>query len=522
MPVIPAGSNNNTGILVPDVYVQIQSPSTTLINGIPTNIMGVVGTATWGPVNAPVNIGSWAEYVQTFGQLQVATFDMGTPVNVATLQGANNFMCVRVTDGTDVAATVNVMDITTPTPVIGMVVNAKYTGVLGNGLQVTIATGSRSTSGAPTFQVIISMPGYPPEVFDNIGGTGATLWANIVAAINLGQTSQRGASQYISATAGTSTATPALSTYSLTGGTNGNSGVTASSLVGTDGVSRTGMYSLRSKGCSVAMLSDATDPTTWPAQVAYGLSEGTYMIAVGAAGQSIATAIANKNTAGISSYTFRLNLGDWCYFNDIYNNIVRLVSPQGFIAGILASLSPEQSALNKQLQGIVGTQRSSSSLNYSDADLLQLEQAGIDVIMNPCPGGYYFGSRIGHNTSSNPLTYGDNYTRLTNYIAYSLSASLGVYIGVLQTPEVRQNAKAGIQYFLQGMADQGQIGTADGSNPYKVILDNTNNSPSRVALGFMQADVYVTYLSVVEKFIVNLQGSQATTIITSQQTQQSS
>src|SRR6185437_2989833 len=107
-------------------------------------------------------------------------------------------------------------------------------------------------------------------------------------------------------------------------------------------------------------------------------------------------------------------------------------------------------------------QASYANYTYSSADLAQLAAAGIDVITNPCPGGSYFGSRIGLNTSSNPLTNGDNYTRLTNYIAYSLAASLGTYIGKLQTPEVRQSAKTALQNFLQGMAKQGQIGNAQG------------------------------------------------------------
>jgi len=36
-----------------------------------------------------------------------------------------------------------------------------------------------------------------------------------------------------------------------------------------------------------------------------------------------------------------------------------------------------------------------------------------------------------------------------------------------------------------------------------------------VALGYMQADVKVIYLSVIEKFLVNVEGSQATVIRTS-------
>ncbi|MGC7986160.1 phage tail protein, partial [Salmonella enterica] len=70
-------------------------PQNTLINGLPTNILGIVGTAQWGPVNAPTTIGDMTGYAQTFGAVQNRKYDMGTQVALAVLQGANNFKCVR-------------------------------------------------------------------------------------------------------------------------------------------------------------------------------------------------------------------------------------------------------------------------------------------------------------------------------------------------------------------------------------------------------------------------------------------
>jgi hypothetical protein len=45
--------------------------------------------------------------------------------------------------------------------------------------------------------------------------------------------------------------------------------------------------------------------------------------------------------------------------------------------------------------------------------------------------------------------------------------------------------------------------------PYQTILDSSNNPPARVALGYMQADVKVQYLSVIEVLLVNVEGGQA-------------
>jgi hypothetical protein len=504
--ITQAGQLNATALVVPDLYVNIIPPQVANLNGVPTNVLGMVGTAQWGPVGVPVTVGNAAEFALNFGALQNRKYDLGTGVAAAILQGANNFQCVRVTDGTDVAATGTIKDTSATT---GLTLTAKYTGTLGNSLQAIISAGSK----ASTFKIVLALPGQVPEVYDNIGGSGAAFWTNAAAAINSGQSPQRGPSQLCTATAGASVAAPALGSNTFSSGTDGATTITGSVLVGTDGAAtaRRGMYSLRGTGASVVVLVDCDDSTTWSTQEAYGLSEGSYMIAVGPAGQTISAAATAKSTAGIDNYAIKVLLGDWVWWNDPVNQIARVISPQGFVAGLLANLAPQESGLNKQVYGVVGTQSSANNLAYSSADLQSLVQAGIDLICNPCPGGAYFGVRIGHNSSSNAAVQGDNYTRMTNYLASTFAAGMGVFVGQLQSAQQndpwRRGVSATLSNFLQNMMDQGQI------DSFNVQCDLNNNPPSRIALGYGQADVTVKYLSVVEKFIVNLQGGQNVSVI---------
>ena len=167
----------------------------------------------------------------------------------------------------------------------------------------------------------------------------------------------------------------------------------ASQLVGSDIPPRTGMYALRGQGCGIALLADADDPTQWTTQAEFGLQEGVYMILTGPPGDTIQNAVNVKAQAGLDSYAAKLMFGDWLWWSDQVNNIVRLVSPQGFTAGRLANLSPEQSSLNKQLYSVIGSQKSGTpgsgqATSYSSADLSVLIGAGIDVISNPQPGGH--------------------------------------------------------------------------------------------------------------------------------------
>ena len=504
MPIVQQGSINTTALVVPDLYVQIVPPQNLVLNGVPTNVLGMVGSASWGPVGQPVICANMADYAASFGPIIPRKYDMGTQMAAAVQQGAQDFRCVRVTDGTDTAANFTLQNAITFT--------ALYTGSLGNAIAITLSTGSK----AGTWRLSVALPGFQPEVFDNIAGAGSALWAAMAAAVNNGTGAARGPSQIVVATALSASATPAVGTFPFTGGalgTDGAAGVTAATEVGVDIPPRRGMYALRGQGCSIAVLADADDPAQWSVQAGFGLSEGIYMVLIGPAGDTIANAIATKATAGVDSYAAKLMFGDWLYWYDQVNALTRLISPQGFAAGRLANLSPEQSSLNKPLYGVIGSQKSGApgsgqATSYSAAELAALLGAGIDVIANPQPGGAYWGVRGGRNSSSNAATNGDNYTRLTNYIAATLEAGMGLYVGQVINATLFRRIRATQLSFLTNMFGQGLLGNVDGALPFSVICDATNNPASRTALGYVQSDAQVQYQAINEKFIVNMEGGQ--------------
>ena len=517
MPIVQQGSINTTALVVPDLYVQIVPPQNLVLNGVPTNVLGVVGTASWGPVNQPTTLATMADYARTFGPIMARKYDMGTPVATAVQQGAGNFRCVRVTDNTDVAATYALFYAAGAYP---LELTARYTGTLGNSVGVMIGAGSQ----AGTWRLTLTLPGLTPEVFDNIAApTVAGFWTNLASAINTGASALRGPSQLVVASVGTATTTApqGLSGQSLFGGTDGATNISASSLVGVDTLPRSGLFALRGQGCSLALLADADDPTQYTSQAAFALSEGLYVIGTGPSGDTIANSIASKQAAGLDCYGVKLMFGDWVYWSDQVNGTIRLVSPQGFAAGRLANLSPDQSSLNKPLYGIIGTQKSGTpgsgqTNTYSSAELAQLLGNGIDVLANPQPGGSYWGVRGGHNSSSNAATNGDNYTRLTNYIASTLASGMGQYVGQVINAMLFQRIRSTQLSFLQNLLSQGILGSTDGSLPFSVICDTSNNPNSRTNLGYVQSDAQIQYQAINEKFIVNLEGGQ--TVQVSRQT----
>lgn len=505
MPIVQQGNINTTALVVPDLYVQIVPPQNLILNGVPTNIVGVVGTASWGPVGSPVVIGTMSDYAHTFGPIMARKYDLGTPVAIAVQQGAWNFRCVRVTDGTDTAAAFQLPNTTT-------LFMALHTGSLGNRINVALSTGSRATS----WRLTVSLPGLQPEVFDNISGNGAAFWAALASAVNHGLGPQRGPSQIIVMNAGATVANPVAFSWSFSygvPGTDGATAISAATLVGSDTLPRTGMYALRGQSCSLAMLADGDEAAHWGTQAEFGLSEGIYMIMTTPAGDNIGSAVFAKQSWGLDTYAVKLMFGDWVWWIDLANQTVRLVSPQGFVVGRLANLSPEQSSLNKPLYGVAGTQKSGSPgsgqlATYSTAELSTLLSAGIDMIANPQPGGNFWGVRGGHNASSNAATNGDNYTRLTNYIAATLASGMGQYVGQVVNASLFRRIRATQLSFLQGMLSQGLLGSTDGAVPFSVVCDASNNPLARTGLGYVQSDAQVQYQAINEKFIVNLEGGQ--------------
>jgi hypothetical protein len=600
---------NSPTPVVPDAYIAIVPPQNQLIAGAAYGRLGIVGTATWGPVGVPVIIGGNDQQLASFGIIQNREYDLGTAVAVSIQQGASDMRCVRATDGTDTAATATIAastaietatiggtitaadkvqliftptygaaitvsytvigtDTTTSTatallallqanvalttagftftssgavitmngPAMGwtynknvtgaatetvtlasgtasptqLTVTAKYTGSAGNGLTIAISAGSK----ASTFKATVSIPnlGIPAEIYDNIAGPGNLFWTGFASAINSGISGLRGPSQIVTATAGVSSATPTVATTTLSGGADGVSGVATQQLVGVDTAPRKGMYALRGQQCQIVNLTDAWDDTYWSAMSAFADSEACIVGTSTPIGDTISAAVAALSSEGVDDYNFKLLLGDWVYWQDQVNGVTRLLAPATFWAGLRAATPPQNSTLNRAVQAVVGTQKSTSGASYSTADIAALVQGRVDVICNPVPGGSYFGPRIGRNSSSNGATRGENYTMLTNFIVASLKPVVGKVVGQLQNPTQRRQAKSMLDDFFSGLASEGVIGTADGSQPWQVTLNSTNNPPSQVAAGIETIAIKVIYQSVIEFLIVNLEGGQTVTI----------
>lgn len=109
--IYPATQFNPSSLSADGVYLAIQNPPG-FATGVPTDVFGIVGTGSWGPVNAPVHMGNAYDALQAFGPISAAAltdpYDLATDLAIAFGQASSEASLegfgVRVTDGTDVAA----------------------------------------------------------------------------------------------------------------------------------------------------------------------------------------------------------------------------------------------------------------------------------------------------------------------------------------------------------------------------------------------------------------------------------
>lgn len=386
--------------------------------------------------------------------------------------------------------------------------------ITGNAVTSIVLTdpGSGYTS-APT--VTISAPGGPgtqATATATLTTTGSIIAANITAGGNypvsaptITINSTGGSGAVLIPVLG-SVNPPSLQSYAFSGGSNGNTGITAASLLGNDLTTNpTGMYALKSTSAFYMALADCDAPATWAEQVRFGLSYGIEPVLVGQSGQTIDQAITAKNTAAIPeniSYATKILVGDYCKITDPTTQVPAFVSPQGFYAGVKAPLLPNACSLNKAVSGIISTQTTQQNKFYSRSDIARLAQNSLDAIcINPelNPNNFIF--LTGQNASSNRTIGFDNYTTMIFYLARTLRTAAIPYIGQLMTPDVVADAKNSMEFFLQSLANEEIIGDITGGKAYSVIMIPL---PATYTL---EANVSVVLFPVIVNFLVNLTAS---------------
>lgn len=520
------GSPSATSFGIDDVYIAIQTPPLVLPGGGATFQGAVTGGAGWGPKNAQITCNTPQDLLTNYGFPINSGFDIVQEAALFLKQlPRGGVICTRVAHSGDAAATGSIVDSSAAN---GLTITGLYTGSFGNQIQVGVFQGSKYTGGAPVYKIVVQTP-FAVESWDNLasGLTGNAVWLALAAAINSG-TSQRGPSAFITAAASSSTATVQTNStagqiITLSGGLDGATGITTSDLLGVDGAvgTRTGMYAnVRSSGADVFWLAGCSDSTSWSTMVTLAQSENC--MAVGAFPKSTSTtsAITAKLTAGIDTPYMAL-YKDWVTYFDTTSTIQANVTvpPSAVVAGVCCRMNSHESPGNQQVNAILGTERSLSSipLAYGVGELAQMRAAGIGVVCNPIPSARAFGLRHGRNTSSNFATCQIAYTRKLNDIVRGLGSNtvLGQLVDRPQSTRsgdaLRDQMRALLNGYFGPMKNPA-AGAFPSIDDYSVICDLSNNSPTTIAQGICAASAAVKLLAIAETILINITAGQTVQI----------
>ena len=508
--IFDEGNLNVSALNTPGAYVQLMNPLGQP-NLTPSNAIAIAGTASWGPVNqAQGPFGDVGAASSMFGLFNANLFltdpyDLMRAVMQAMPQGQTpvslNMWLTRISDGTDAAASKTLKDVTPDTALDGITLPAKYTGVGGNTIQITIA----AAGAANRYNVTItaSFGGQTiSETYLNIAGSasGASpFWTNLRNALTQGNQS-RGPSQLIGTPTSVSATAlnPAVGTFTLTGGTDGRSSVTSSTFFGSDVVgNRQGIYSFRGLPIVPAYVYCAgmTDQTKFATIQSFCLSEVMRAVLPFASGTSTSTALSSRSSLGIADKRI-CYAKDWIYWTDPISGKTLFTDPVAIMIGRAASLSPELSPLNKQVYGVVGTEHPHQ---YPADEVGQLNSNGIWVIANPCLGSSFFGITSCSTTSLNPVEQPVEYQRLKDYIGIQFATILGKFVGQKQGPYDPDATRAACKSNIDSAMEQMRRGNL--LVDWKSKCDAQLNPPNSVQAGYMRAELtYVPYSTV--KFVV--------------------
>jgi phage tail sheath protein FI len=148
--------------LSPGVYVEEVPAGTRPIEGVGTAIAGFVGFAAQGPINDPILVTNWTQYVETFGDM-VENYALGKAVYGFFNNGGGRAYIVRIpTSGRPSSAPMGELPAKADTAIAAL----KVMAISSSAKQVAVDVKAEGeTDGQPTYKITITADGAKDETF---------------------------------------------------------------------------------------------------------------------------------------------------------------------------------------------------------------------------------------------------------------------------------------------------------------------------------------------------------------------
>ena len=493
MPIITNLQSINSA--APDVFLLEVTPNPTVVaqgNGV----VGTVGQSTYGPVNQSTEVFSVADFLKKFGEYSSTSGLDGvwTVYNILR-RGAPKVKFVRVCTGA--TASLSLTGSTTGDATVTL--TALYPGTGGN-LISGVVTGSQI---AGYFDVVISRGNQTREYkLSNLTSTDAA--AYLVDRIN--QDPMRLCVAAIGTGTATGLANRALVAFS--GGTDGamtGTGRTAAYVGSTTTTGVTGNRVLDADDEVNHVVSCLVD-TTMNGDIVSMCQPSPYIsprsgyigFTAGANTDTVKGIMTGINTDFVKTYYNGLTI-----YNP-FSKAYEYVPPQILAAGANASVAVQKSLTRLQIiDNIISGEYVLS--NAQVGDLLQYRINCITLLPNY---GWVFRSDV-TASANNKLAQGTR-RQIVNYLSRALVSGLQFLVGKNHTEDLRATAKSTVESFLADCARNSDpnvgpiLASSNGSRPYVVICDSSNNPPETVAQNKLFIDVIVSIPATADKIVIRL------------------
>lgn len=501
--------------LSPGVYMEEVSSGSKPIEGVGTALAAFVGFAEKGPVNEPVLVTNWEQYVQTFGNFVDGGY-LAHSVYGYFLNGGGAAYVVRIGgNGTNTRGN-GQKEIEAPTavaqlPVTGdgkpLVIRAIEAGSGGN--DVTVEVAEASEPGPETFKLVVRK-GEQEEVYDNV--TTKRGQSNVMTAV---KQSKLITVEEVKSATGTLTAPKKGTRVALAGGADpAPRHVTADDYVGSS-ADRTGFAGLEA-------VEDVTMLCVPDLMAAYesGMLDDDGLKAVQLSMIAHCELMADRvaildpppglkpqqlktwrnDVAGYDSKYATL-YWPWIKIMDPRSGKPIMAPPSGYVAGVWArnddTRGVHKAPANEITRGVIEL---ASNLTRGEHD--QLNPIGINCLRSfPGQGIRIWGART---LSSDPEWRYLNVRRLFNYVEKSILSSTNWVVFEPNDRFLWESVKRTITMFLRRVWRSGALFGQTPEQAFYVKCDAQNNPEENRDAGILTIDVGIAPVKPAEFVVFRL------------------
>ena len=464
------------------------------VKQISTSACAMVGVAERGPINEPVLVTSWEQYLKNFGGYLAAGY-LTYAARAFFDNGGSVLWVTRIAHATDptdpmtlIAVSASVMlKNRASTPLDTLTVTAASPGAWGNKLSVTVQDGSRNP--ATEFTLIVKENGNVVEVYPDLSLDESK--ANYVELAINGKSGSIVVDDLKSATVAPGNR-PAVGTFTLADGDDGLTGLNDQDYLGDPGA-HTGMYAFDSvEALNLLCVPGVTTPTVIIAGIAYAENRKDLLFLADAPFGVTPQEILDfrKGTGTYSHTAFDSSYGalyyPWFRISDPLTNAAKYIPPVGAVAGCIAR-SDQKAAVWAAPAGIDrGKVRNVLGLGYvtnrAERDVLYPESINC-IASLPDAGICLWGQKTLQGQPS--ATDRVNVRRLMMHIEKAVTKSSQFVVFESNLPITWRALIRLVTPFLQDIKDKG------GVYDFAVQCDEETNTPAVIDRNELVCRVFV-------------------------------